>query len=326
MRQICSTGYPKTMTEPSTSFDSPWKDIVETYLPEFFAFFFPDAYTAIDWERGFDFLDQELRQVVRDAELGQRFVDKLVKVYLKDGEETWILIHLEIQSQYESQFAERIYVYNYRIFDKYRRRVASFIVLGDENTNWRPSEFGYEIFGCQVNFSFPVVKLLDLGQDWEALVNNRNPFATVVMAHLKAHQTRNNRQERLEWKLSLTRRLYQQGYQRQDVINLFRFIDWLMSLPKNLEQEFWREIRQLEEETRMPYITSVERLGIEQGMQREGANLVLRLLNRRFGQVTTSVEKQIRQLSVEQLEDLGEALLDFENEADLLHWLSQNHD
>ncbi len=172
--------------------------------------------------------------------------------------------------------------------------------------------------------------MLDLGQDWEALVNNRNPFATVVMAHLKAHQTRNNRQERLEWKLSLTRRLYQQGYQRQDVINLFRFIDWLMSLPKNLEQEFWREIRQLEEETRMPYITSVERLGIEQGieqgMQREGATLVLRLLNRRFGQVTTSVEKQIRQLSVKQLEDLGEALLDFENEADLLHWLSQNHD
>ncbi|TRV51368.1 MAG: DUF4351 domain-containing protein, partial [Microcystis panniformis Mp_MB_F_20080800_S26D] len=103
-----------------------------------------------------------------------------------------------------------------------------------------------------------------------------------------------------------------------------------MSLPKNLEQEFWREIRQLEEETRMPYITSVERLGIEQGieqgMQRGEATLVLRQLNRRLGQVTTSVEKQIRQLSVEQLEDLGEALLDFENEADLLHWLSQNHD
>ena len=56
-------------------------------------------------------------------------------------------------------------------------------------------------------------------------------------------------------------------------------------------------------------------------MQREGANLVLRLLNCRFGQVATSVESQIRQLSVEQLEDLGEALLDFENETDLLHWL-----
>jgi hypothetical protein len=309
------------MTNPSTSFDSPWKDIVEAYLPEFFAFFFPDAYAAIDWDRGFDFLDQELRQVVRDAELGKRFVDKLVKVYLRDGEETWILIHLEIQSQYETKFAERIFVYHYRIFDKYRRRVVSFIVLGDESTTWRPSEFGYELFGCQVNFSFPVVKLVDFGQDWQILANNRNPFATVVMAHLKASQTRQDRRERLQWKLSLTRRLYQQGYQRQDVINLFRFIDWLMSLPKTLEQEFWREVRQFEEETRMPYITSVERQGIEQGRQEEGANLVLRLLNRRLGQVAASIEGQIRQLPVEQLENLGEALLDFESEADLLHWL-----
>ena len=59
-------------------------------------------------------------------------------------------------------------------------------------------------------------------------------------------------------------------------------------------------------------------------MQREGANLVLRQLNRRIGQVATSIESQVRQLSVEQLEDLGEALLDFENEVDLLNWLSQD--
>ena len=61
-------------------------------------------------------------------------------------------------------------------------------------------------------------------------------------------------------------------------------------------------------------------------MQREGANLVLRQLNRRIGQVATSIESQVRQLSVEQLENLGEALLDFQNETDLLNWLSQNHE
>lgn len=49
-------------------------------------------------------------------------------------------------------------------------------------------------------------------------------------------------------------------------------------------------------------------------------------LNRRLGQVATSIQEQVRQLSVEQLEDLGEALLDFENQADLLNWLSQNYD
>ena len=313
------------MKDPSTSFDSPWKDIVEVYLPDFMAFFFPDADEQINWEQGFEFLDKELGQVVRDAQLGKRFVDKLVKVYRTSGEETWVLIHLEIQSQYEVGFAERIYVYQYRIYDRYRRKVASLVVLGDESPTWKPSEFGYEIFGVEINYRYRVVKLLDLGEDWEALSASENPFATVVMAHLKASQTQKNRQERLQWKLSLTRQLYQKGYLRQDVINLFRFIDWVMSLPDNLEKEFWTELRQFEEEQRMPYITSVERLGLERGMQQGEANMVLRLLNRRLGEVSPSVEQEIRQLSVEQLEDLGVALLEFQEEADLLQWLAREH-
>lgn len=336
---------------PKTSFDSPWKDVVEAYFPEFMAFFFTDAYAQIDWAQGFEFLDKELGQVVRDAELGKRFVDKLVKIHQIGGEETWILIHLEIQSQYESGFAERIYVYQYRIYDRYRRKVASLIVLGDESRSWRPTQFGYEIFGSEINFRFRVVKLLDLGEDWEALLASDNPFATVVMAHLKASQTQKNRQERLQWKLSLTRQLYQKGYQRQDVINLFRFIDWILSLPDDLETEFWTELRQFEEEQRMPYITSVEKLGmqrgreegrqeglelglqqgmqqglqqgLQQGMQQGESNMVLRQLNRRLGQVSASIEEQIRQLSVEQLEDLGEALLNFESQEDLLNWLGK---
>ena len=135
------------MANSSTSFDSPWKEVVEIYLPEFIAFFFPKAHNAIDWSKGFEFLDQELQQVARDAELGKRFVDKLVKVFLKDGQETWILLHIEIQSQYEQNFAERIYVYNYRIYDKYRRNVVSLVVLGDDSAHWRPSEFGSKLFG-----------------------------------------------------------------------------------------------------------------------------------------------------------------------------------
>ncbi len=63
--------------------------------------------------------------------------------------------------------------------------------------------------------------------------------------------------------------------------------------------------------------------GIDQGKQLEAANLVLRQLNRRLGQVSESISEQIRQLPVEQIEDLGEALLDFENEADLLGWLGK---
>jgi hypothetical protein len=60
------------MTELRDQFDSPWKEILEVYFEDFILFFFPQIHAEIDWSRGYDFLDQELAQVVRDAELGKR--------------------------------------------------------------------------------------------------------------------------------------------------------------------------------------------------------------------------------------------------------------
>ncbi|MFN6519301.1 MAG: hypothetical protein RMY29_033070 [Nostoc sp. CreGUA01] len=84
---------------PSTEYDSPWKDILQTYFPEFMQFFFPSAYKEIDWTKEIEFLDKELMEAVKDAEIGRRFADKLVKLYLKNGQQEWVLIHVEVQSQ-----------------------------------------------------------------------------------------------------------------------------------------------------------------------------------------------------------------------------------
>ena len=78
-------------------------------------------------------------------------------------------------------------------------------MLGDQSHNRRPLEFGYELFDWRIQFSFAVVKLLDLAQHWQTFSQNPNPFATVVMAHLKANQTPKDRQQQLQWKLTLTR-------------------------------------------------------------------------------------------------------------------------
>jgi hypothetical protein len=50
---------------------------------------------------------------------------------------------------------------------------------------------------------------------------------------------------------------------RQEILELFRFIDWLLVLPPGLDPVFWAELSEFEEEQRMPYVTSVERIGIE---------------------------------------------------------------
>lgn len=257
------------MNDQPIDFDSPWKEAIERYFPEFMAFCFPGAHAGINWARGYTFLDKELQQVVREADTGRRHVDKLVQVWRLDGEEAWVLVHIEVQGQEDPDFALRMYLYHYRLFDRYGRQVVSLAVLSDEKANWRPDAYSYELWGCRMQLQFPTVKLLDFAAEWEALEQNPNPFAIVVMAHLKTQATRRNTDARLDWKLRIVRELYRRGYSRVDILDLFRFIDWLMVLPDGVEQLFWTELERLEENQTMPYITSVERMALARG-RKEG--------------------------------------------------------
>src|SRR5262245_2874116 len=102
-----------------TEQDNGWKELLDEFFEEFVKFFFPTVYADVDWQRGYEFLDKELAQLGREHATGKRIADKLVRVWLKNGRETWLLIHLEIQGRPEARFNERTYVYNYRIFDKH---------------------------------------------------------------------------------------------------------------------------------------------------------------------------------------------------------------
>lgn len=255
------------MVDEQAEYDSLWKEALEHYFDEFITFFFPEVYGGIDWTKSHEFLDKELQQVVRDAELGRRLVDKLVKVWRKNGEEAWVLVHVEVQGQVDPEFGKRMYIYNYRLFDRYNRQVVSLAVLADQNPQWRPKGFHSELWGCRVSLEFPVIKLLDYEKQWSVLEDDGNPFAVIVMAQLKAQATRQDPGGRLQWKLTLIKGLYKRGYDREDILELLRFIDWLMILPKDLEQEFTETLRQYEEDAKMPYITSFERIGLQKGLQ-----------------------------------------------------------
>jgi hypothetical protein len=293
------------MTAPNDQFDSPWKDILEAYFPDFMQFFFPHIYDEIDWSRGYDFLDQELQQVVRDAELGKRLADKLVKVWKHGGEETWVLIHAEIQNQEESDFSKRIFVYYYRLLDRYDRPIVSLAILGDDRKSWRPQPYQAELWGCEVNFRFPIVKLMDYETRWPELEASLNPFAIVVMAHLKTKETRKDPEARKEWKFRLTRQLYEQGFARQDILDLYRFLDWLMVLPEGLKQAFRSELQQYEQERQMPYVTSNEQMakaeGRAEGRLATRSEIALNLLRQN---ISLAVIVEATGLTIEQIQAL----------------------
>jgi Domain of unknown function (DUF4351) len=68
----------------------------------------------------------------------------------------------------------------------------------------------------------------------------------------------------------------------------------------------------------MPYMTSIERLGIKAAH----VKTILRQLNKKLGEVPIELQEQIRRFSIAELETLFDDLLDFNNTSDLVAWLS----
>jgi hypothetical protein len=260
-------------------YDSPWKEALDRYFPHCLAFFFPQAHAEIDWTRGHEMLDKELQPIVRQAKRGRRYVDKLVKVWLKSGQERWILIHVEVQTGKEGEFPKRMYVYNHRIFDRYDREVISLAILADDDPDWRPNQYEYGRWGFLTSTKFPMVKLLDYATDEQALEVNPNPFAMVVLAHLKTLETRRSQAERYAWKVRLVKGLYERGMDAEDIRQLYRFIDWIMELPEELDRRLDQELAVFQQEKRMPFMTYFERKGMAEGLL-AGIEACLRM---RFG-------------------------------------------
>jgi hypothetical protein len=280
------------VSEVRADYDGAWKEGVEQYFEAFLAFFFPEIQAEIDWVRGYEFLDQELQQLMRESEVGKQFVDKLIKVWLNDGKETWLLIHLEIQSQVDTSFTKRMFSYHYRIFDRYNQEVVSLAILGDNQANWRPQEYSYGRWGCRLSLQFPIVKLLNYEAHWSELEQSDSPFAVLVMAHLRTQATTQDLTGRLQWKLSLIKRMYEVGYSREKILQLFRLLDRLMTLPPELDLNFKAEFERFEAEQKMTYMTSIERIGRAQTLQES----IAEVLEARFNHVSSELIEQLNKI------------------------------
>ena len=92
-----------------TYFDEAWKQIIERFFPQFLRFFVPELHEAIDFQKPLTFLDKEMEQLGQQALTGAKVVDKLAKAFLKDGGEQWILIHIEVQADADTDFSQRMF-------------------------------------------------------------------------------------------------------------------------------------------------------------------------------------------------------------------------
>lgn len=344
------------MAAPPNDYDSPWKEALEHYLPDFLKMFLPELHEQINWSQPPVFLDKELQAITRDATTGRRIADKLVLVRLCRNEQhaLLLLIHIEIQGGYVTtltfvQMGERMYRYYYRISDHYlqariRRGSArvtqklahrghkanhakdaelfSLCVL-TASTGGPPALTYQQGFGDYgVKFSCPVVNLAQWLAKWDELerLAASNPFAVVVMAQLMAQQTRQDDEQRLASKTRIVRLLYQYNYKREHILQLFRLIDWMMALPLELESAFGQAMEIIEQEHKMAFVTSIERLGqqkgiaigMEKGLLQGEVTLLQRQLARKFGPLPEALQQCIQAATPSQLETWSLNILDAE--------------
>ena len=160
-----------------------------------------------------------------------------------------------------------MFFYNHKSRDARGVQVASLAALTEGDARFRPDRFQDSLWGCSIDFRFPVAKLLDWDspERWRQLETGDKVFALLVMAQINAKASR-DAETRKTWKFRLMRLMYDPGYERGLILELFRINDWLIRLPEALEASFRQELYAFEESRQMPYVTTVERAGIDKGL------------------------------------------------------------
>jgi len=115
-----------------------------------------------------------------------------------------------------------------------------------------------------------------------------------LKVELKALETQKSPQQRLNWKKTLYQALYEENYSEKEIMGLLVFLDWLLTLPNELAQQFNDFVGQYEEAKKMDYVTTWERKGIEKGILQKSRENVTVLLDTRFQQVPKTLVQTIQ--------------------------------
>jgi len=101
---------------------------------------------------------------------------------------------------------------------------------------------------------------------------------------------------RQQGKWDVVRKLLEKGYDQEDIRKLFRLLDWMMTLPEELQQSFEEQLNRYQEERKMPVLSHMEIRGMQRGIVQNARESVLEVLTVRFEVVPPEVIDTINQI------------------------------
>ncbi len=261
-----------------------------------------------------------------DVTAGKRYETDLIVEAKFLGQKTCFLIHVEHQSETEKDFSKRMFRYFARLYEKHDLPIYP-VVLYSQDSPKRPEPDNHKISfpdRLVLDFRYRVIQLNRL--NWRDFVNKPNPVASALMAKMGI-----TKQERAKVKLECLRLLATLKLDLARMQLISGFIDTYLRLNEEEEKYFQEELTELkpkQQEDVMEIVTSWMEQGLEQGIHKgvhQGqAAMVMGQLTHKLGEVKNEQKALIESLSVDQLDALGKALLDFSVVEDLVAWLERS--
>lgn len=252
--------------------------------------FYPDSGQLFDLDKGFEYLDKELEQLFPPEEdiYALRFVDKLVKIYTRQGTEQWILVHVEVQGYADEYFAERMFTYYYSILDKYQKPITAFAILTDANKKYHPDRYESSFLGTRVLYEFNSYKVLN--QNPEELLASNNPFAIVILVvHTAIHAKKLNDNQIFPLKIELTKRLLAKEISKTKIRQLLNFLKYYIRFEnKETEVKFEEELDFITEKRKT---MGIEEFLLDRAKKEGERESAVKFVNTLIKETTFSVEK-----------------------------------
>ena len=314
------------MSAKNINHDRLFKELITTFFIEFLELFFPKVLTYLD-QNYIEFSDKEVFTEIALADALE--TDIVVKTKFQ-GKDAFFLVHIENQAQNKPGFDKRMFRYFCLLSGKHDLPVYPIALLSfDSPRTLQPKKYRV-VFPNKVvmEFKYEVVQLNRL--NWRNFLQNRNPVAAALMAKMNIAK-----QDRPRVKLECLRLLATLRLDPARMKLISGFVDTYLRLNAEEEVQLKSQVNTLESEEReevMEIVTSWMEQGIERGIERGiqrgfilgELEIILRLINRKIGEIAPQLMERISQLSKSKLGDLSEALLDFSTEENLAAWLEQN--
>ncbi len=203
--------------------DQLWKLAFRNLMPQFVKFFFPKNYDEVNWDKDIIFLDKELQTIQANSRPKNRIADVLVLLHLKNGQQLYIFLHIEIQGYFDKDFGFRVHQMCYRIEDKYGSTPAMLTVFTDDDPSFHPKEYRSETWGSGHLTFFNTYKVME---NHPSTYADPDSIVSMIMetVYHSTHLKMKDDDDVMKLFLLIVRKLFSKGYSKEHIYLVIAFI------------------------------------------------------------------------------------------------------